>query len=296
MTMVSSHYWAAAALAAMLGQIGLPGGGVGYGYGAVGLVGHGIGYHDLPRLSQGKNNVSDFIPVARIADLLLHGGEEYDYNGRRLTYPETKLVYWAGGNPFHHHQDLNRLASAWQRPDTIVVHEPFWNALARFSDVVLPATTTLERNDIGGSGMDDFIFWMEKVIDPVAEARDDYDIFSELANRLGAGESFTEGRTAEDWLEHLYGRFHEAHPDYPNLEELKESGHFQIPEEWYPVARSQLAAFREDPIGSALETPSGRIELYSETIEGFGYVDCPPHPAWLEPPSGEETRPIASCT
>lgn len=276
-------YWAAAALAAMLGQIGLPGGGLGYGYGAVGLVGHGIGYHDLPRLGQGKNNVPDFIPVARIADLLLHGGDEYDYNGRRLSYPEIKLVYWAGGNPFHHHQDLNRLVRAWQRPDTIVVHEPFWNALARHSDIVLPATTTLEREDIGGSGMDDFIFWMEKVIDPVGEARNDYDIFTDLSRRLGAAERFTEGRTSEEWLEHLYGRFHTAHPDYPTFGELRDLGHFQIPEEWYPPIRSQLVAFREDPVGSALKTPSGRIELYSETIEGFDYDDCPAHPAWLEP-------------
>ncbi|MEA1902213.1 MAG: molybdopterin-dependent oxidoreductase, partial [Actinomycetota bacterium] len=276
-------YWAAAALAAMLGQIGLPGGGVGYGYGAVGLNGHGVGYHSLPVLAQGRNNVSDFIPVARIADLLLHGGEEYDYNGQRFTYSETKLVYWAGGNPFHHHQDLNRLAKAWQQPDTIVVHEPFWNALARYSDVVLPATTTLERDDIGGSGDDDFLFWMEKVIDPIGEARNDYDIFSELAKRLDAGTRFTEGRTSGEWLEHLYGRFHEYHPDYPSLEELKDSGHFQIPEEWYPPNPSQLAAFRKDPVGSALKTPSGRIELYSETIEGFGYDSCPPHPSWLEP-------------
>lgn len=276
-------YWAAAALAAMLGEIGQPGCGVGFGYGAVGLVGHGVGYHDLPRLAQGKNDVSDFIPVARIADLLLRGGEEYDYNGRRLTYSVTKLVYWAGGNPFHHHQDLNRLAKAWQRPDTIVVHEPFWNALARNSDIVLPATTTLEREDIGGSGMDDFVFWMDKVIDPVGEARNDYDIFSELANRLDAGERFTEGRSSAEWLEYLYNRFRESHRDYPTLEELKDLGHFQIPEEWIPPAESQLVAFRRDPVGSALKTPSGRIELYSETIESFGYDDCPPHPSWLEP-------------
>lgn len=276
-------YWAAAALAAVLGQIGLPGGGVGYAYGAVGLNGNGVGRHRLPRLPQGTNDVDDFIPVARIADLLCHPGEEHDYNGQRLTYPEIHLVYWAGGNPFHHHQDLNRLAAAWQQPDTIVVHEPFWNPLAKYADFALPATTTLEREDIGGSGMDDFIFWMEKVIEPVGEARDDYEIFSGLARRLGVGEEFTEGRSPGEWLEHLYDRFHSDHLEYPTLSELKATGHFQIPEEWVPQAASRLAEFRNDPVRSRLKTPSGKIELFSETIESFSYQDCPPLPAWVEP-------------
>lgn len=276
-------YWMAAALAAMLGEVGLPGGGVGYGYGAVGLNGHGVGYHELPRLSQARNPIADFIPVARISDLLLYGGDQFDYDGHRLTYPKTHLVYWAGGNPFHHHQDLNRLARAWQTPDTTVCHEPFWNALARHCDIVLPATTPLERNDVGGSGKDDFLFWMEKVIDPVGEARNDYDIFAGLAERLGAGDAFTQGRTADGWIEHIYERFRSRHLAYPTLDELKEAGHFQIPENWVPPTPSLLMAFRNDPVGSALTTPSGRIELYSEIIAALGYDDCPPHPSWLEP-------------
>ncbi len=276
-------YWAASALAAMLGQIGQPGGGIGFGYGAVGLVGHGVGYHELPRLPQGSNAVSNFIPVARISDLLLHGGEDFDYDGRRLTYPETRLVYWAGGNPFHHHQNLNRLARAWQIPDTVVVHEPFWNALARRADVVLPATTTLERNDVGGSTTDDFIFWMEQVIDPVGDARNDYDIFAGLSRRLGAEDRFTEGRTGAEWIEHLYERFHAHHRDFPTLDELRGLGHFQIPDGWIPPAESTLAAFVADPEGSPLSTPSGKIELYSEAVAGFGYSTCPPHPTWIEP-------------
>lgn len=276
-------YWAASALAAMLGQIGLPGGGVGFGYGAVGLVGNGLNYHNMPTLSLGRNAVKDFIPVARIADMLLAGGQEYDFDGERRTYPDIRLVYWAGGNPFHHHQDLNRLARAWQTPDTMVVHEPFWNSLARHSDIVLPATTPLERDDLGGNGSDDFLFYMEKAIDPVGEARHDYDIFSELAARLGAGNEFTEGRTGDEWIEHLYERFQVSNPDYPNLEELRRTGYFQIPSEWLELPRSPLARFRDDPVGAALPTPTGRIELFSETIAGFGYPDCPGHPAWIEP-------------
>ena len=69
----------------------------------------------------------------------------------------------------------------------------------------------------------------------------------------------------------------------PDTRRVTEAGHFQIPEEWIPPLVSQIVAFRHDPAGSPLKTPSGRIELLSETIEGFGYDDCPPHPSWLEP-------------
>jgi biotin/methionine sulfoxide reductase len=131
--------------------------------------------------------------------------------------------------------------------------------------------------------MDDYLFWMEKAIDPVGEARNDYDIFSDLAERLGAGDRFTEGRTTDEWLEHIYGTFHSHHGEYPNLDELKETGFFEIPLEWIAPPESLLASFRDDPIGAALDTPSGRIELFSETVESFGYADCPGHPTWIEP-------------
>ncbi|NIP72913.1 MAG: hypothetical protein GWO16_07715, partial [Gammaproteobacteria bacterium] len=44
-----------------------------------------------------------------------------------------------------------------------------------------------------------------------------------------------------------------------------------------------LGDFRADPAAHPLGTPSGRIEIFSETIAGFGYDDCPGHPAWMEP-------------
>ncbi len=46
--------------------------------------------------------------MARLADMLLHPGEEYEFDGQRLRYPDIRPVYWAG-NAFHHHQDLNQL-------------------------------------------------------------------------------------------------------------------------------------------------------------------------------------------
>ena len=103
-------------LAAMLGQIGLPGGGFAYALGSTSNTGKPPLAVPLPTLPTGRNSIADFIPVARIADMLLHPGEPFDYNGQRLAYPDIRLVYWAGGNPFHHHQDLNRLRRAFCPP------------------------------------------------------------------------------------------------------------------------------------------------------------------------------------
>ncbi len=136
--------------------------------------------------------------------MLLHPGEPFDYNGRRLTYPDIKLVYWAGGNPFHHHQDLNRLRRAFARPDTVIVHDSVWTATARHADIVLPATITLEREDIGGSAGDPLLVAMHRAVEPFAEARDDHAIFAGLAERLGFAAEFTEGRSPRQWLEQIY--------------------------------------------------------------------------------------------
>lgn len=128
--------------------------------------------------------------------MLLQPGVEFDYDGRRMTYPAIKLVYWAGGNPFHHHQDLARLRRAFAAVDTLVVQDSVWTATARHADIVLPATVTLERDDIGAAAFDPTMVAMKQVLEPFGQARDDYTIFAELSRRLGIEQEFTEGRTA----------------------------------------------------------------------------------------------------
>jgi len=187
--------WMGIALAALLGQIGLPGGGFGHGYGSMADVGLPRVPYPLPTFPIGRNRVDTFIPVAQISTLLEHPGGSLDYNGRRLPLPDIRLVYWAGGNPFHHHQDLNRLRRAFARPDTIVVHDPFWTATARHADIVLPTTVTLERDDVGAGRNDGYVIAMPRALTPYGEARDDYEIFADLAKDLDAYDEFTEGRT-----------------------------------------------------------------------------------------------------
>ncbi len=278
-------FWMASVLAALLGQIGLPGGGIGFGYAAESAIGNPIRRLPGPTLSQGRNPVERFITVARIADLLLNPGAAFDYNGRRLTYPDIRLVYWCGGNPFHHHQDLNRLRRAWQRPETVIVHEPWWNPLARHADIVFPATTALERDDIGRASNDDDLRPMHKAVEPRGAARADYDIFTGLAERLGFAEAFTEGRDEAAWLRHLYDVFRQGAAreaiELPDFDDFWRSGGLRLPVE--DADRVLFADFRADPEGQPLGTPSGRIEIFSETIAAFAYDDCPGHPVWREP-------------
>jgi trimethylamine-N-oxide reductase (cytochrome c) len=296
-------HWMLVTLAAMLGQIGLPGGGFGLSYhygnggsptakapilksisGAPGA--RAKGSRPTPAWLQ---HASAAVPVARFSDLFLNPGKTIDFNGKRITYPDIRLVYWTGGNPFSHQEQVNRLIEAWRRPETVIVQDSFWTATAKMADIVLPATTTLERDDItqGGAYSNRFLFAMQKVIDPLFESRNDYDIFADLADRLGFRKEFTEGRSAMDWIKTFYADMvHEAdamHVRMPDFDEFWRKGYvaFDVPDE--AKTHVTYSDFRADPIGNALGTESGRIEIFSKQIASYKYDDCPPHPTWLEP-------------
>ncbi|HEX5657298.1 MAG TPA: molybdopterin-dependent oxidoreductase [Polyangiales bacterium] len=276
-------FWALITLASLLGQIGLPGGGYGLGYGAMNAHGSAHARIPGPVFPQGQNAIRDFIPCARIADLLLQPGVEYTYQGETRSYPDIRFVYWAGGNPFHHHQDLHRLERAWQRPETIVVHEQWWTPTARRADIVLPATTTLERDDIGFATREGFYIAMKQAVAPYAEARDDHAIFAALAERFGV--DFTEGLSPRQWQERMYRdnatKLAGLGVELPSYEEFWERGLVDLGT--HDREHVMHEAFRRDPAKSPLRTPSGKIELYSAKIASFGLDDCPGYAVWREP-------------
>ncbi|MFJ5986170.1 molybdopterin-dependent oxidoreductase [Lentzea sp. NPDC092896] len=257
--------FAALTLAAFLGQIGLPGAGFAHGFGSMGDYGVGVAGPGLPTFPQGVNPVPDFIPCARISDMLLHPGEKVPYNGRTLTYPDVKLAYWAGGNPFHHHQDLRRLRTALSRLDTFVVHETHWTPTAKHADIVLPVATTLERDDIAAGAGDSRLRAMPRVVAPFGESREEFWIYTELASRLGV--DFAEGLDSSQWLERIYEEWRPE--DAPPFAAFWRDGGLDLPQE--PYRDAVFTAFRA---GSPLGTPSGRIELDS-AVAG--------HARWREP-------------
>ncbi len=118
-------HWMLVTLAAMLGQIGTEGGGFGFSYhysnGGNPTRTGGV----LPAISakvEGGSSagndwaVSDAVtnlPVARIVEALENPSGKYQHNGKEQTFPEIKMIWWAGGANFTHHQDTNRLIKAW---------------------------------------------------------------------------------------------------------------------------------------------------------------------------------------
>lgn len=279
-------FWGAVGLAAVIGHIGQPGGGFGC-YGPANAMGSNSPLVPGPSFPLGRNPIDRFIPCARIADMLLQPGELFDYNGASYRYPDVKLVYWVGGNPFHHHQDLNKLLHAWRRPQTIVVHEQVWNAQARHADIVLPASSTLEREDIGYAHLDPLLVAMKPLHAAPGQARDDHAIFAGIAGHLGLADALTEGRSPRDWLRVMWDAWrHTVAPllkaDVPNFDSFWQAGHWWMPR---PAHRrvTMFGDFRADPQSHALPTPSGRIELFSARVAEFGYSCCPGHAAWLPP-------------
>ena len=277
--------WMGITLASMLGHIGTEGGGIGFGYSSVNSTGDVFKKIPWKSLPQGKNKIKDFIPVARITDMLEKPNEFFQYDGKKLKYPNIKLIYWAGGNPFHHHQDLNRLVKAWQIPKTIIVNEIWWNAQARHADIILPANTALERNDIMLNPRDPTIIANKKTISSIGESKSDFEIFSCLADKLGFKNSFTENKSELDWLKYLWNESkkvsEEMNLKLPEFDKFWEDGFFEVPIE--KTKKIMFKDFRDNPKINALNTPSGKIEITSSTIKKYNLKDCKGHPTWIEP-------------
>lgn len=275
-------HWAIIALAAMLGKIGKPGEGVGFSwhYGGGGMPQSGkrgpIG------LSQGRNPVKSRCPASRISEMLLNPGKTYVRDGTQFAYPDVHMIYNAGNNFVSHQQNTNELIEAMRRKvHTVVNQDPWWCASSRYADIVLPANTTLERNDIssGGTYSMDKVYALRQVIEPYGESLDDYDIFRRLGGLMGVEFGFTEGKTMMDWVQEAY-----AGTDATlSFEEFWDTG---VADMGVPEAASQWVRhgdFYTDPKANPLHTESGKIELYCDAFARFGTKECPPIPKFLEP-------------
>jgi len=276
-------HWVLINFACLLGKFGKPGEGVGFNwhYSSAGMP---QAWKTMPGwMTWIDNPIDSFIPASRISDALNNPGKEIFYDGEATTYPKLNLLYTTSSNLFSHHQDFNELAQALKKVETIIVQDPMFTITAQQADIVLPVTTTLERNDIhyGTKYSRDKIYAMKKIIEPVGESLDDYEIFRRLSALYGVDEQFTDGKTDMDWIREAYAE--SSGPEIATFEEFWEKGYitFPIPE----GARKFVlhGDFYEDPDKNPLGTDSGKVEMYSEKIANYQIEDCPPTPKYLEP-------------
>ena len=253
---------AAYALAAMTGSIGMAGGNTGVSNGATGRSG-------IKSLPVGTSPIDARVASPLLADLL--------ERGKAGGYPaDIRMIYAAAGDLFNQCPNVVKSIEAAKQLEFIVVHEHFLTPTSRYADIVLPATTFWERNDIHTpwAGAGHYVFYMRKAIEPMGECRHDLDIVTDLAKRLGI-EGYND-KTEEEWLRELAGTV------IDDFDAFREHGLARL-----PAPEDAVAFAREirDPEHHKFTTPSGKIEIYSMSLaanpDPYGLGRIPPIPTWI---------------
>ncbi len=273
-------------------------------------------YQRMPQLPT-MNTVSQMIPRLRIPEAILDGScEGYPTDPRsiegqfkKFTYPApghspAKLYYKYGGSHFGTMSDANRYAKAYRSENLeFVVNQSIWfEGEAKFADIIFPACTNFERWDIGetansgGYSHHQFIQWNHRVItmqhkciEPLGESKSDYQIFQELAERLGLGAAFSESTTELEWCRRLFNA-----SDLPQVISWKnflKKGYYVVPapEEdlrapvsyrWFAEGRpkdvpelSPLPSDYTEKWRSGLQTQTGKLEFESSSLKRFAPND-----------------------
>ena len=278
-------------LAAITGNVGIPGGWAS-GLGTQAPEGGPL-WTVFPA---GENPVKASIPVFLWSEACLRGHELTSAEGvvgsPRLK-TDIKLIYAVATNCLiNQHADVNRSAAILKdesKVEFIVVQDNFLTPTAKFADVVLPACTQFETWGVeDGWKYGDEVILQPKLVEPPGECKSDYRICADLAERLGFGEAYTEGRDEKAWVEWCLDRFRETRfPDLPSLETFIEQnlGAYSKPVTQPAIA---FADFRRDPQKYPLNTPSGKIEIFSKTLYDMGRPDEIPAvpkyiPEWEDP-------------
>ncbi len=267
---------AAYALAAITGNVGIVGGSSGVSSGATGRAG-------IDSLPTGTNPLNARVATPLLSDLLARG--------KSGGYPaDIKLIYSAGGDLFNQCPNVNRIVASLDGVECLVVQDHFVTPTAMYADIVLPATTFWERNDVHTpwAGAGHYAIYMRQAIAPMYECRNDIDIFSALAERVGiAGYN---DKTEQEWLRELT---RDAVGDFDRFVE-QGVARFPPPEDAVAFAREI-----RDPKHHRFATPSGKIEVYSMALaanpDPYGLGKIPPIPTWI-PYAPGGGFPLQLCT
>ena len=264
---------AAYALAAMTGNIGVVGGNSGVSYGATGRYG-------VKSLPEGKNPINSKISSPLLADCLERGSAG--------GYPDIKLIYSMAGDIFNQAPNTPKTVRALDNVEFIVGQDHFLTPTARYADIVLPATTFWERNDVHTpwSGAGHYAIFMKQALKPMYECRNDIDILSDLAKRIGI-EGFND-KSELEWLKEF------TEDCVEDFDAFMEKGVARFPEPEDAVA---FAKQIRDPEHHKFSTPSGKIEIYSTGLgknsDPFGLGEISAIPKWIPHIDTTENYPLS---
>lgn len=297
-------HWMCTVLSAMLGYIGLPGGGIEFslGYNSSGATDKiaptiaGISQSIPEKYNQKYPNApwlknhDVIIPSSRSIEALENPGKIIEQNGKKIKLPHIRLMYNASGSPLTRHQNVNNMLEQWKKVETVITAEPYWTSTAKMSDIVFPVATELERVDIDQTGSTkEYIIARKAHIKPAGESQSDFWICRELCKRWGYEEVFTEEKNTElEWVKYIYKntveKANSLNIKMPSFEEFWEKGYIRFEEDDKSTENyTRYEEFRNNPYKHRLGTPSGKIEIFSPVIEKFKYDDCKGYPSWIEP-------------
>ena len=271
-------------LACMTGNVGISGGWA---------CGNGSCIrHASPSLPQPPNPYPMEIPAFLWTEAVLRGHEltalDGVTGGEKLS-SDIKMIINLGGNCLiNQHSDINRTAEILRdtsRCEFILCSDLFMTASAKFADILLPATSMFEGENITTPWHhSDFIGFNNQVIEPLYECRFEYDWLSEVAEKIGLGREYTQGRTVDQWLEYCYNDLRTREPELPDYRTFKEAGIYRYRNEGAVIAFEQQ---RKDPAGHPFPTDSGKVEIFSERIYRTAFRDfVPAIPRYVDPPEG----------
>ena len=271
-------------LACMTGNVGVRGGWA-----------SGAGYcsrHSSFRSVVPPNPYGREIPVYRWTDAVERGSTMTALDGvtggEGLDSDVKMILNLAGNCLINQHGDINRTAALLRdtsKCEFIVCSDLFMTASAKFSDILLPGVSFLESENLTEPWMwGDFVGFNNKVVEPLGEGRFEYEWLTEVAEKLGLKEEFTQGRSAGEWLEYLYNDLRLRERELPEFGQLKRDGIYRYKNNPVKIAFSKSV---QDPEKFPFPTESGRIELYSPRVARTEYQDdFPAIPCYVPPPEG----------
>lgn len=280
----------ATVLAALTGNVGILGGWAS-GYGGYSLL-------SLAKIPY-ENDVPAAIPVYTWPQAVEQGVNMTAADGvtgaERLSSGIKFMASLAGNCLINQHSDCTaagRLLADETKCEFILVSDEFMTSTARFADIVLPSSNFLERIDLFQPwGYNEYAIFQNKVVEPEFERRTGYEWMLELANELGVGEEFSQGRSYEEWARFLVDETRRSEPDFPSYEEFAQSGLYCKPrQEPYIAFQKQI----EQPERYPFPTPSGKIEIFSPRLFALNRPDeipaVPKYVASWEGPADELRR------